>query len=173
MLMNTPARTYRPDLDHSTGLRVSAMSPRSHRAVDRLHRAIRRHPDSRFRACHARCRAFDSRLLIDREIGGVSLQFTQAVGVAEWEIDRHGDPLPALGRDRLGLHLQLFGNETVEQRHVLQPAAIVVSNRSRMTVRRPARRPRGRRTARDDRRRGRCSPSASAGSGMARHIRSC
>ena len=42
------------------------------------------------------------------------------------EIDRRRDPLPAFGRDRLGLGLQLFGSETIEQRHILQPAAIVV-----------------------------------------------
>ena len=42
------------------------------------------------------------------------------------EIHRHRDPLPAFGRNSLGLHLQLLGDETIEQRHVLQPAAIVV-----------------------------------------------
>jgi hypothetical protein len=36
------------------------------------------------------------------------------------------DPLPAFGSDRLGFGFQLFGGETIEQRHILQPAAIVV-----------------------------------------------
>ncbi len=42
------------------------------------------------------------------------------------EVDCHRDPLPALGRDGLGLGLELLGDEPVEQRNVLKPAAIVV-----------------------------------------------
>ena len=46
--------------------------------------------------------------------------------MAVGEVDGHRDPLPAFGRDGLGLRLQLLGDETIEQRHILQPAAIVV-----------------------------------------------
>ena len=60
------------------------------------------------------------------EIGRFALQFTQAVGVTVGEIDGHRDPLPAFRGDRLGLGLQLFGDETIEQGDVLQPTAVVM-----------------------------------------------
>src|SRR3546814_21140698 len=41
------------------------------------------------------------------------------------EADRHLDPSPALGGDRLGLGLQLLGDEAIEKPDVLQPPAIV------------------------------------------------
>lgn len=44
------------------------------------------------------------------------------------------DPLPAFGRDRLGLGLQLLGDEAIEQRHILQPAAVIVLEQIRMAV---------------------------------------
>ena len=42
------------------------------------------------------------------------------------EADGGLDPLPALGRNRFGFGFQLLGDETLEQRHVLQPATVVV-----------------------------------------------
>ncbi len=47
----------------------------------------------------------NGRLLLDRDIDGLSLQFSQATGVAIWEIDGDRDPLPAFCRDCLGLGL--------------------------------------------------------------------
>ena len=35
-------------------------------------------------------------------------------------------PLPTLGSDSLGFSPEFLGHETIEQRHVLQPAAVVV-----------------------------------------------
>ena len=55
-----------------------------------------------------------------------ALQFSQAAGVTEWEIDRHRDPFPAFLGDCLGLRLQLLSNKTVEQSDILKPAAIVM-----------------------------------------------
>ena len=66
------------------------------------------------------------RALLIGQIGRYAVELAQAVGVAIGEIHRHRDPLPAFRRDSLGLRLQLLGDETIEQRHVLQPAAIVV-----------------------------------------------
>ena len=45
--------------------------------------------------------------------------------MAVGEVGRDLDPLPAFGADRLRFPLQLFGNQPVEQRGVLQPAAVV------------------------------------------------
>jgi hypothetical protein len=36
------------------------------------------------------------------------------------------DPLPAFGRDRLGLRAQLLGDKALEQRDVLEPATAVL-----------------------------------------------
>src|SRR3546814_15462333 len=41
------------------------------------------------------------------------------------EADRHLDPSPALGGDRLGLGLQLLGDEAIEKPDVLHPPALV------------------------------------------------
>jgi hypothetical protein len=48
------------------------------------------------------------------------------MGVPEWEVDVHLDPLPAFGGDLLGLGLQLFGDQTIEQADIFQPTAIVL-----------------------------------------------
>ena len=68
----------------------------------------------------------DRRLLLGREVGRRAVEFAQAVGMAVGKVDGDLDPLPALGGDRLGLGLQLLGDQPVEQRDILQPAAIVV-----------------------------------------------
>ena len=68
----------------------------------------------------------DGRLFLDGDIDGLSLQFSQATGVAIGKIDSDRDPLPAFGGDRLGLGRQLLGGQAIEQRDVLQPAATVV-----------------------------------------------
>src|SRR5882757_7299558 len=36
------------------------------------------------------------------------------------------DPLPTFWRDTLGVSLELLGDEPVEQRHVLKPAAVIM-----------------------------------------------
>jgi hypothetical protein len=45
------------------------------------------------------------RPLFLRQISRLAVKLTQAVGVAVWEINRHCDPLPTLGGDRLSLSL--------------------------------------------------------------------
>jgi hypothetical protein len=66
------------------------------------------------------------RPLLLRQTSRFALNLAQPVSVAVGEVDCQRDPLPTFGRDRLGLGLQLLGGETIEQRHILQPAAIVV-----------------------------------------------
>src|ERR1700733_2070621 len=46
--------------------------------------------------------------------------------MAEREIDSGFDPFPALVAQRLRFPRELFRNQPVEQRHILQPTAIVV-----------------------------------------------
>ena len=46
--------------------------------------------------------------------------------MAEREVGRGLDPFPAFAAQRLGLARELLGDEPVEQRRVLEPAAIVV-----------------------------------------------
>ena len=57
---------------------------------------------------------------------GFAVEAAQTGGVAVGEIDGDRDPFPAFGRERLGLGLELLGHQTIEQRRILQPAAIVV-----------------------------------------------
>jgi hypothetical protein len=68
----------------------------------------------------------DGRLLVTGEIGGFSLEFTQAIAVSVGEIDRHRNPLPAFCGNCLCFGLQLFGDKTIEQGDVLQPTAVVM-----------------------------------------------
>ncbi len=56
----------------------------------------------------------------------MSIESPQACGVAIREIGSDRDPLPALGAKCLGLGLELLDDEAVEERRVLEPAAIVV-----------------------------------------------
>ncbi len=65
-------------------------------------------------------------LLVGGEIGGFSLEFTQAVSVSVGEIDRDRNPFPAFGGDRPGLGLEFFGDKTIEQSNILKPTAVVV-----------------------------------------------
>jgi hypothetical protein len=48
------------------------------------------------------------------------------MGVPVREFEGHLDPFPAFGGDRLGLGLQLLGDQAVEETDILQPAAIVL-----------------------------------------------
>jgi hypothetical protein len=57
---------------------------------------------------------------------GVPVRDAQAAIMAVGKIGIDLDPLPALGRDLVGDALQLVGDQPVEQRDVLQPAAVVV-----------------------------------------------
>ena len=68
---------------------------------------------------------FDRRLLLGRDVFRRTLELPKTVVVAVGEADSDLDPLPALGRNGLGFGLQLLGDETLQQRHVLQPTAIV------------------------------------------------
>ena len=68
----------------------------------------------------------EARLLLLGEGDGVAGQPTQAGGVAIGKVGRDRDPLPALGAQALGLGLELLDHEPIEQRRVLQPAAIVM-----------------------------------------------
>ena len=60
------------------------------------------------------------------ESDGLPGQAAQPVGVAIRKVEPDRDPLPALRAQGLGLGLQLLVRQPVEQRRVLQPAAIVV-----------------------------------------------
>ena len=51
-------------------------------------------------------------------------QLAQAVGVAVGQLDRRVDPLPALTGDLVGNGAQLLVDQAVEERDVLQPAAV-------------------------------------------------
>ena len=55
----------------------------------------------------------------------LAAQPAQPIGVAVGEVGGDLDPLPSLGADALRLPLQLCGDQPVEQRRVLQPAAVV------------------------------------------------
>jgi hypothetical protein len=59
------------------------------------------------------------------EIDGVSVEPAQASGVAVREVGRNRDPLPALGPQLLCLGLELFDDQTIEQRRILQPIALM------------------------------------------------
>ncbi len=53
----------------------------------------------------------DRRLLLGREVCWRPVELAQTMGVAEWEVDIHLDPLPAFGGDLLRLGLQLLGDQ--------------------------------------------------------------
>lgn len=65
------------------------------------------------------------RRFVARERDLLAAKLTKAVSVAIGEIGRDLDPLPALGADRLGLAVELLRDETVDERDVLEPAAVV------------------------------------------------
>ena len=68
----------------------------------------------------------DRRLFLGGEVSRRAVELAQMMGVAEWKIDIHLDPLPALAGDLLGLGLQLRGDQVVEQSDILKPTAIVL-----------------------------------------------
>ena len=47
------------------------------------------------------------------------------VAIAIGQVGRHLDPLPAFGRECLGLSLKLLGNQPVEEGRLLEPAAVI------------------------------------------------
>ncbi len=55
----------------------------------------------------------------------LAAQLPQAELVAIRKVGRDLDPAPAFRADRIGLALEPFGHQPLDQRHVLQPAAIV------------------------------------------------
>ena len=62
--------------------------------------------------------------LADRRI--VCRQSPQPIAVAVREVDCDFGPFPTLGADFLHRGVEFFAGEAIEQRHVLQPAAVVV-----------------------------------------------
>ena len=69
---------------------------------------------------------FPGRAFLFGESNGLPGQAAQPVGVAIRKVERDRDPLPALRAQGLGLGLQLLVRQPVEQRRVLEPAALVV-----------------------------------------------
>ncbi len=65
------------------------------------------------------------RFLLGRERHDVAAKLAQPEMVAVGEVGRDLDPLPALGRHRLRLALELLDRELVEQTGILQPASVV------------------------------------------------
>jgi hypothetical protein len=63
--------------------------------------------------------------LFFRQERGVTTKLPQAVGMAVGEARCDLDPFPAFGANGRGFLLQLFGNEAVDERDILQPAAII------------------------------------------------
>jgi hypothetical protein len=57
---------------------------------------------------------------------GMSVEPAQASRVAIGKVGSDRNPLPAFGAQLLGFGLELLDDQTIEQRRVLQPAAIVV-----------------------------------------------
>ena len=65
-------------------------------------------------------------VLLFGEIDRLAGEAAQTGGVAIGEVGGDRDPLPALGAQRLGLGLELLDHQPIEQRRILQPAAIVM-----------------------------------------------
>ena len=61
------------------------------------------------------------------EVDSLARQPAQVGGAAVGEIGRHRDPLPTLGAQRLGLGLELFDHEPVEQRRISATGATSLS----------------------------------------------
>ena len=58
---------------------------------------------------------------------GITSEAPQTVAVAVRQVGRHLDPLPALGRERLGFGLKLLGQQPDQKGRVLQPPTVVAS----------------------------------------------
>ncbi len=63
--------------------------------------------------------------LLGREGRVFTPKLAKTEDVAVGKVRRDLDPFPAFGGDGLGLRLQLVGHHLVDQRHILQPAAVV------------------------------------------------
>src|SRR3546814_1479197 len=63
----------------------------------------------------------NGRLFLERQIDRRAGDLAETPHRVIREADRHLDPSPALGGDRLGLGLQLLGDEAIEKPDVLQP----------------------------------------------------
>ncbi len=68
---------------------------------------------------------FDPRLIVGARLGRHAIERAVAEGVAIREVDRGLDPLPAFRRDTRHLGFELLGLQPVEQRDVLEPAAVI------------------------------------------------
>ena len=68
----------------------------------------------------------DGRLFVSRQVERRAHDLAQAVGGAIGEAHRHLDPFPAFAGDRFGGGFQLVGDQAIEQRRILQPAAVVI-----------------------------------------------
>ena len=65
-------------------------------------------------------------VLLFGEIDRLAGEAAQTGGVAIGEVGGDRDPIPTLGPQRLGLGLELLDDQPIEQRRILQPAAIVM-----------------------------------------------
>ena len=100
--------------------------PRSRRGADRPPPAVPRRSHIRSdRRSYSACKARASPVPSSVRSSGVAGKLAQAVGVAVGKAERDLDPFPAFGGDLVGCRLQLLGDQPVEQRDILQPAAIV------------------------------------------------
>ena len=77
----------------------------------------------RFVLCHE---GVVARLLVLGEFCGLAKRRRRPAVVAIREIGRECDPFPAFGAQCLRPGLKLFGDQPIEQRRILQPAAVVV-----------------------------------------------
>ena len=68
----------------------------------------------------------DLRLLIGRPFGGDAVDLAQALGVTVGEVGGDLDPSPAFRGNALGFRLQSRGNQSIEQRGVCEPAAVIL-----------------------------------------------
>ncbi len=66
------------------------------------------------------------RLFICASIERLTPQAPEPIGMAVLEVERSRDPEPAFTGDRLGLDLQLFVDQSLEHRRILQPATPIV-----------------------------------------------
>ena len=65
-------------------------------------------------------------VIVFGEIDRLASEAAQTGGVAIGEVGGDRDPIPTLGPQRLGLGLELLDDQPIEQRRILQPAAIVM-----------------------------------------------
>jgi len=63
--------------------------------------------------------------VLRRERNLLATELTQAVGMAIGELGRNLDPFPAFGADCFHLVFELVGDEAIDERDILEPAAVI------------------------------------------------